>query len=99
MKSFLMYVSSAVALWVLASFGGAMFDPARADFWTQSLMGSLVAALLVGPLFLFARNQQSDDSSPASASTGASSSTPQDTRDEASREISEFRQSRAPESK
>lgn len=99
MKSFLAYVSSAIVLWVLASFGGAMFDPARAEFWTQSLMGSLVAAVLVGPLFLFVRNQRVDDSSSASGSTGASSSRSKPARDESSQEVSEFRQSWAPESR
>ena len=99
MRSLLRFVSPLVALWVLVSFGGAMFDPARADFWTQSLMGSLIAALLVGPLFLFGRNQRSDDSSSSAAADPSSSARTQPTRDEASPEVNEFRQSWAPESK
>jgi len=63
MKRTLLYLVFAVGAWVLVSFGGAMFDPARANFWTQSLMASLIASLVLAPLLFFVRQQ-----TPASAS-------------------------------
>jgi hypothetical protein len=43
-----------VSFWVLASFTGAMLDPARAEPWTTSLMWSLLASVLIAPALLMA---------------------------------------------
>jgi len=52
MKRILNYASIAVGLWVLASFAGTMIDKANGELWTQSLMVSLIASLLVLPAAL-----------------------------------------------
>lgn len=51
-RRLIVFLSSAVALWVLASFAGAMFNPANAAFWTDSLMWSLLAGLSTAPALL-----------------------------------------------
>jgi hypothetical protein len=38
-----------LGLWVMGSFVGVMFNLSNADFWTTSLMWSLLASLLVMP--------------------------------------------------
>lgn len=38
-----------MGLWVMASFVGVMLNVSNADFWTTSLMWSLLASLLVMP--------------------------------------------------
>jgi hypothetical protein len=38
-----------MGVWVLASFGGVMFNVTNAGFWTTSLMWSLLASLLIMP--------------------------------------------------
>jgi hypothetical protein len=38
---------------VLASFVGVMADPARAGFWTQSLMWGLLSGLVLAPIYAF----------------------------------------------
>ena len=43
-----------IGFWVLASFAGAMLDPAHAEPWTTSLMWSLLVSTLVAPAFLMA---------------------------------------------
>jgi hypothetical protein len=43
-----------IGFWVLASFAGAMLDPAHAEPWTTSLMWSLLVSTLVAPAFLVA---------------------------------------------
>ena len=53
-RRLILLVSAAVGLWVLASFAGTMFDPARAQLWTRSLMWSLLASLLISPALLVA---------------------------------------------
>jgi hypothetical protein len=45
-------LSTALAVWVLASFTGTMLDPARSAFWTSSLMWSLLTSLLLSPALL-----------------------------------------------
>lgn len=45
-------LSTALAVWVLASFAGTMLDPARSAFWTSSLMWSLLTSLLLSPALL-----------------------------------------------
>jgi hypothetical protein len=38
-----------MGLWVIGSFGGVMLNLSNAEFWTTSLMWSLLASLLVMP--------------------------------------------------
>lgn len=45
-------LSTALAVWVLASFTGTMLDPAHPAFWTSSLMWSLLTSLLLSPTLL-----------------------------------------------
>ncbi|PEN11067.1 hypothetical protein CRI94_16735 [Longibacter salinarum] len=52
MKRFLSLALAAIGAWVLVSFGGAMIDTARAEFWTQSLMWSLVTTLVLAPVLI-----------------------------------------------
>lgn len=42
-------LSTALGVWVLASFAGTMLDPARSAFWTSSLIWSLLTSLLMSP--------------------------------------------------
>jgi hypothetical protein len=45
-------LSTALAVWVLASFAGTMLDPIRSAFWTSSLMWALLTSLLLSPALL-----------------------------------------------
>lgn len=47
-------LGSGVGFWVLATFAGAMLDPARAEPWITSLMWSLLVSTLVAPALLTA---------------------------------------------
>lgn len=60
MKRILNYAAIAVGLWVLASFAGTMIDKANGELWTQSLMVSLIASLLVLPAALILAVRDSD---------------------------------------
>lgn len=52
MKRVAWFSALAIGAWVLVSFAGTMFDPTRAELWTQSLMASLVVSLLAVPLLM-----------------------------------------------
>ena len=45
-------LSTALGVWVLASFAGTMLDTAHSAFWTSSLMWSLLTSLLFSPALL-----------------------------------------------
>lgn len=45
-------LSTALGVWVLASFAGTMLDPAHSALWTSSLMWSLLTSLLLSPALL-----------------------------------------------
>jgi hypothetical protein len=45
-------LSTALGVWVLASFAGTMLDPAHSAFWTSSLTWSLLTSLLFSPALL-----------------------------------------------
>jgi len=53
MRKFLAKLAPVIAAWVLISFVGVMFDTVRADFWTQSLMASLISSVLFAPVIIF----------------------------------------------
>jgi hypothetical protein len=59
MKRFLTIALAAIGAWVLVSFAGTMLDTVRADFWTQSLMWSLLTTLVLGPLMILASTRSS----------------------------------------
>lgn len=42
-------LSFAIALWVVASVAGVVFDPIRAGFWSASLMWAFLASLMIAP--------------------------------------------------
>lgn len=53
MNRIIKFLAPVLALWVLASFVGVMADPARAGFWTQSLMWGLLSGLVLAPVYAF----------------------------------------------
>ena len=59
MKRFLTFALAAIGAWVLVSFAGTMLDTVRAEFWTQSLMWSLLTTLVLGPLMILASTRSS----------------------------------------
>jgi len=71
MRRLLSILTPLVAIWALASFVGTMLDPARAGFWTQSLMWSLISCMVVAPFFAFSRNGTSRKTSSGAGRTAA----------------------------
>lgn len=53
MKRFLTTLAAALGLWILASFTGVLVDGARPEFWTTSLMWSLLAGIVIAPFYAF----------------------------------------------
>jgi uncharacterized membrane protein YGL010W len=53
MKRLFQTLAIFVAVWVLGSFVGVMFDAPRANLWTQSLMWALLASVILAPVFIF----------------------------------------------
>lgn len=68
MKRLFQILAVFVVIWVLGSFLGVMFDPSRANVWTQSLMWALLASVILAPVFLFFSTDSSDSSSSTSPS-------------------------------
>ena len=76
-------LSYGIGFWVLASFTGAMLDPARAEPWTTSLMWSLLAAALIAPALLMAyHHARSSKARAQKASRGADAGAPKSFIDE-----------------
>ena len=48
-QKIILYLASAIGIWLLISFGGAMFDSVNAAFWSSSLMWSILSFLIVMP--------------------------------------------------
>jgi len=59
MKRFLTTLATALGLWILASFTGVLVDGARPEFWTTSLMWSLLAGIVIAPFYAFIYSQMS----------------------------------------
>lgn len=64
-RKIILYLASAIGVWLLASFAGAMFDSVNAAFWSDSLMWSILSFLIVMPALalmndLSFRTQQAD---------------------------------------
>lgn len=53
MKRLFQTLAIVVAVWVLGSFVGVMFDSARANLWTQSLMWAMLTSVILAPVFIF----------------------------------------------
>ena len=60
MKRLFQALTVFVGIWVLGSFLGVMFDPARANIWTQSLMWAMLASVILAPVFIFYSTASSD---------------------------------------
>ena len=58
-------LSGVIGVWVLVSFGGAMFDSANAAFWSSSLMWSLLSSLIVMPALVMVNHASSQSSKKA----------------------------------
>lgn len=67
MKRFFASLAVLVGIWLLGSFLGVMFDTARANLWTQSLMWALISCVILAPVFLFVGTSSSQSSSPSEA--------------------------------
>lgn len=67
MKRLFQSLAILIGIWVLGSFLGVMFDPARAHIWTQSLMWGMLASVILAPVFIFVGTSPSDSSSPSAA--------------------------------
>lgn len=51
-RRLIFYLASAVGVWLLVSFAGAMVDSGNAAFWSDSLMWALLSSLIVAPALL-----------------------------------------------
>lgn len=66
----ILYLSSAIGIWVFVSFAGAMVDSGNAAFWSSSLMWSLLSFLVVMPALALVTHasmaqQQAEQNAPA----------------------------------
>ena len=74
-QKIILYLASAIGVWLLASFAGAMFDSVNAAFWSSSLMWAILSFLIVMPAlalmndFSFRTQQGNAASSTGKAST------------------------------
>jgi len=80
-RRLIQYLASAVGLWLLVSFAGAMVDSANAAFWSNSLMWALLSCLVLAPALLMVNDifsRSPSDSAPdsAAASPNAEAQTP-----------------------
>ena len=66
MKRLFLTLAVLVIVWVLVSFLGVMFDPARAEIWTRSLMWSMLSTVILAPVFIFIGTSPSTASSESS---------------------------------
>lgn len=67
MKRLFLLLAILVAIWGLGSFLGVMFDPARANLWTQSLMWALLASIILAPVILFVGTSSDSNQPPPQA--------------------------------
>jgi hypothetical protein len=69
MQRLFQILAALVGLWLFSSFVGVMFDPMRAQLWTQSLMWALLSSVTLAPVFLFVgTSSESSSSAPPSPS-------------------------------
>jgi hypothetical protein len=72
-RRLVLYVASAVGVWILVSFAGAMVDSANAAFWSDSLMWALLSSLVVAPALLLVCDPFSDSQERASSQSRTTS--------------------------
>jgi len=80
-RRLIQYLASAVGLWLLVSFAGAMVDSANAALWSNSLMWALLSCLVLAPALLmvndiFKRSRSHREQEPASSSADAEAQKP-----------------------
>lgn len=83
MKRILTITLAAIGAWVLVSFAGTMLDTVRAEFWTQSLMWSLLTTLVLGPLMILATTRTSTTETDVSESVAPADQPPAFVKDDA----------------
>ncbi|PSQ95815.1 MAG: hypothetical protein BRD55_09315 [Bacteroidetes bacterium SW_9_63_38] len=71
MQRLFQILAALVGTWLFSSFAGVMFDPIRAQIWTQSLMWALLASVTLAPVFLFVGTASESSSSTASSPSQA----------------------------
>jgi hypothetical protein len=74
-QKIILYLASAIGVWLLVSFGGAMFDSVNAAFWSSSLMWSLLSFLIVMPALALMSDFSAGDAS-SSNTTAADEEAP-----------------------
>lgn len=65
-RRLIFYLASAVGVWLLVSFAGAMVDSGNAAFWSDSLMWALLSSLIVAPALLMVYDAFSASQEPPS---------------------------------
>lgn len=66
-RRLILALSGVIGVWVLVSFGGAMFDSANAAFWSGSLMWALLSSLIVMPALVMVNHASSTSASKKAA--------------------------------
>lgn len=64
MKRVFQLLAVLVGIWLLGSFLGVMFNPGRADLWTQSLMWAMLSSVILAPVFIFFGTSDSNAGQP-----------------------------------
>lgn len=64
MNRLFQFLAILVGVWLLGSFAGVMFDTARANLWTQSLMWAMLSSVILAPVFLFVGTSSDSNQSP-----------------------------------
>lgn len=96
MNRIIKFLAPVLALWVLASFVGVMADPARAGFWTQSLMWGLLAGLVFAPVYaftdasLFSESESKQTSQPSMTEESMTEETPSSPEKQSEEEVEAF---------
>jgi len=75
-RRLIQYLASAVGLWLLVSFAGAMVDSGNAALWSNSLMWALLSCLVIAPALLmvndiFTRSAPDEEADAAGSSADA----------------------------
>lgn len=76
-RRLILALSGVIGVWVLVSFGGAMFDSGNAAFWSSSLMWALLSSLIVMPALVMV-NHASSQAEKKAARQQATSETEQE---------------------
>jgi hypothetical protein len=64
MRHALYLIAVVTGAWALVSFGAVMIIDGSADFWTQSLMWSLLTCAVTVPIFFISRSELPDADEP-----------------------------------